>query len=189
MIIGYARVSTADQNIDLQVEALKAAGCDKIFEEHGVSAVADERPLFKELIKVLKPDDTLVIWKMDRAFRSVADAISVFQKLRDRDVRFKSLTDFPIDDWDSPYGQLIYQITNAFAEFERSLLVERTKEGMKSAKRRGARIGRPPSLNRFQVELAEKARKQGATFESLSKILNVHPRTVSRALGRTKLTA
>jgi DNA invertase Pin-like site-specific DNA recombinase len=184
MKIGYARVSTDEQNLSLQLDALKAAGCKRIYRDEGISAVARERPEFAAALAVLKPGDTLVIWKMDRAFRSLLNALQVLEDLEARGVEFHSLTD--AIDTATPIGRFAYQITNAFAELERALIAERTKAGMAAARRRGVRIGRPPKLTAEQIAQARAAiDARRATLTALARQLGVSPRTLSRALDRT----
>ena len=183
MRIGYARVSTEEQNLNLQIDALSAAGCARIFKDEGVSAVARERPQFAAALAALEPGDTLVIWKMDRAFRSLLNALQVLEDLECRGVNFHSLTD--AINTTTPMGRFAYQITNAFAELERALIIERTKAGMAAARRRGVRIGRPPKLSAAQVDKARAELAAGRTsLDTLARRLNVSSRTLARAIGR-----
>ena len=186
MRIGYARVSTDEQNLSLQLDALVAAGCERIYRDEGVSAVARERPEFMAAISALKPGDTLVIWKMDRAFRSLLDALRVLEELDQRGVNFHSLTD--AIDTGTPMGRFVYQLRNAFSELERALIVERTKAGMEAARRRGVRIGRPRKLSQAQIEEARAALACGSTtLASLALRFGVAPRTLLRALDDARL--
>ncbi|MFY0311166.1 recombinase family protein [Leisingera sp. D0M16] len=181
MIIGYARASTAEQNLDLQLDALTAAGCEQIFRDEGISAVARERPQFSAALDALGAGDTLVIWKMDRAFRSLIHALQVLEDLEARGVNFHSLTD--AIDTATPVGRFAYQITNAFAELERALIAERTKAGIDAARRRGARIGRPRKLLPDQIEFAREALAAGRFSKAaLAARFSVSRRTLSRAL-------
>ena len=182
MRIGYARVSTDEQNLDLQRDALREAGCDTIYCDEGVSAVAQERPQFAAVLAALSAGDTLVIWKMDRAFRSLMNALEVLEELEARGVNFCSLTD--AIDTSTPVGRFVYQIRNAFSELERALIVERTKAGMDAARKRGVRIGRPPKLTATQIEFARAELARGrATLKALADRLGVSPRTLARALA------
>ena len=138
--IGYARVSTDDQNLDLQLDALRVAGCTHIFQDHGLSAVG-KRPSFERALKALRHGDTLVIWKMDRAFRSLRHALDTLDRLEAKGVAFQALTEQI--DTATAMGRFVYQITNAFAELERALISERTKAGMAAARKRGVHLGRP----------------------------------------------
>lgn len=182
MRIGYARVSTEEQNLSLQIDALTAAGCDKIYRDEGVSAVARERPEFAAALAGLGPGDTLLIWKMDRAFRSLLHALQVLEALEARHVEFHSLTE--AIDTATPMGRFAYQITNAFGELERALIVERTKAGMAAARRRGVRIGRPPKLDERQIEVARELLCGGdRTRAEVAAQLGVSTRTLGRSLN------
>lgn len=186
--IGYARVSTEEQNLRLQLDALRAAGCNRIYRDEGVSAAARERPRFAAALAVLRPGDTLVIWKMDRAFRSLLNALQVLEELEARAVNFLSLTD--AIDTATPVGRFTYQITNAFAELERALIAERTRAGMEAARRRGVRLGRPPKLTAEEVEQAQADLAAGrATMAALAGRLGVAPRTLARALHNPNAAA
>jgi DNA invertase Pin-like site-specific DNA recombinase len=153
MNIGYARVSTDEQNLNLQIDALTAAGCTQIFQDEGLSATAKNRPQFTAALNALKPGDRLVIWKMDRAFRSLLDALTILEKLEAQGNAFHSLTE--AIDTQTPMGRFAYQIINAFGELERALISERTKAGMKAAKERGVHVGRPRKLANSQTENVE----------------------------------
>lgn len=183
MRIGYARVSTDEQNLALQLDALTGAGCDHIFQDDGVSAVSRSRPQFAAALEMLRPGDTLVIWKMDRAFRSLLHALQTLEELDSRNVHFHSLTD--AIDTHTPMGRFAYQITNAFAELERALIAERTKAGIAAARRRGVNIGRPPKLTGKQLDQARQALKQDPTaLKEIAARLGVSARTLSRNLDR-----
>ena len=183
MKLGYARVSTSEQNLDLQIRALKRAGCAEIFRDEGVSAVAPERPQFTAALASLRPGDTLVIWKMDRAFRSLIHALHVLEELEQRGVEFQSLTDQI--DTATAMGRFVYQVTNAFSELERAIISERTRAGMAAARERGVTLGRPPKLTEAQIERAHRELEHGRkTITRLARELNVAPITLSRALAR-----
>jgi len=181
-IIGYARVSTEEQHLDLQIDALEGAGCDPIFTDQGMSAVARHRKGFEGALEFLQGGDTLVIWKMDRAFRSLRHALDVLELLEKRNIEFKSLTDQI--DTTTPMGKCMYQIRNAFAELERNLISERTKAGMEAARRRGVKLGRPVKLSDDQIKWAEQQRKinPDITLTALAKTLGVSSKTLSRSL-------
>jgi DNA invertase Pin-like site-specific DNA recombinase len=183
MRIGYARVSTEEQNLGLQLDALTEAACNRIYRDEGVSAVARERPAFAAALAALERGDTLVIWKMDRAFRSLLHALQVLQELEARGVHFHSLTD--AIDTGTPMGRFVYQIRNAFSELERALIVERTKAGMAAARRRGVRIGRPPKLTPEQIAQARAELSAGsATLDGLASRFSVSRRTLSRKIKK-----
>ena len=183
MKVGYARVSTADQNLDLQIDALTEVGCDRIYKDEGISAVAPERPEFGAALACLKHGDTLVIWKMDRAFRSLFHALKVLEDLEKRGVEFRSLTDQI--DTTTAMGRFVYQMRNAFSELERALISERTKAGMRAARARGAVVGRPRKLTNEQIAHAKREVDAGReTISQMARLFNVAPITLSRAMGR-----
>ncbi len=179
--IGYARVSTEEQNLALQLDALKAAGCDRIYRDEGVSAVARERPAFEAALAVLGEGDTLVIWKMDRAFRCLLDALLVLDQVERRGAKIRSLTESI--DTATPMGRFAYQITNAFAELERAQIIERTKAGMEAARRRSVRLGRPRKLSNKQIEQARAALASGREIAEVAADYGVAVRTISRAVA------
>jgi len=143
MLIGYARVSTSEQNVNLQEDALKAASCEKIFTDKASGAKSD-RPGLMEAMDFVRKGDTLVVWKLDRLGRSIRHLIDTIQSLHDRGVGFKSLQE-SIDTTTSG-GKLVFHIFSALAEFERDLIRERTKAGLEAARSRGRRGGRPEKL-------------------------------------------
>lgn len=182
MQIGYARVSTEEQNLDLQWQALKAAGCDTIFEDYGVSGAAANRPALKRALAGMKCGDVLVVWKLDRLGRSLPHLIEVITGLREAGVGFCSLQEQI--DTTSPGGRFYLHILAALAEFERELISERTRAGMKAARRRGVHLGRPPKLSAQQVKQARRlieAREK--TRGEVAALLGVSPKTLWRALN------
>ena len=183
-VIGYARVSTQEQKLDLQRRALAEFGCDPIFEDDGVSATAAHRPGFEKALRALKSGDTFVVWKMDRAFRSLKGALDVLEQFEARNIRFRCLTE-PVDT-DTSLGRCMYQVRHVFAELERNLIRERTVAGMEAARRRGVRIGRPPKLTRQQVLTSQQRLSQepGLTARAVAQQLGVSRRTLDRAMRR-----
>jgi DNA invertase Pin-like site-specific DNA recombinase len=143
MRIGYARVSTDDQTLDLQRDALKRAKCKDVYEEHA-SGKNTARPELEACLKALREGDTLIVWRLDRLGRSLADLIRLTQELQHRGVGFASLTERI--DTRSPAGQLVFHMFGALAEFERNLIRERTMAGLKAARARGRKGGRPRKL-------------------------------------------
>ena len=139
MKIGYLRVSTEDQNHQRQIDSLKTV-CDELYTET-LSAVNKKRPVFERVIKKLKAGDTLVVHDLDRAFRSTLDALRQAEQLRERGVEFQILS-LNVDTG-TPAGELVFTVMAAFAQYERQCLIQRTKEGMAAARRRGKHIGRP----------------------------------------------
>lgn len=167
----------------MQIRALTAAGCAEIFRDDGISAVAPERPAFAEVLGALQSGDTLVIWKMDRAFRSLIHALTVLDELERRGIEFQSLTEEI--DTATAMGRFVYQIRNAFTELERAIISERTRAGMAAAIARGAAVGRPRKLTESQVALARiELAAERATIAHLARRYHVAPLTLSRALRR-----
>ena len=144
MLIGYARVSTHDQTLALQQDALEKEGCDKIFTDTASGAKA-ERPGLKQALSYVRPGDTLVVWRLDRLGRSLRDLIEQITALEKRGIGFKSLTE-QVDTTTSG-GKLIFHIFGALAEFERDIIRERTNAGLQAARARGRLGGRPRALN------------------------------------------
>lgn len=140
--IGYARVSTPEQDMSLQIDALERAGCSRIFQDVASGAKAERKGL-DEALAYLRPGDTLVVWKIDRLGRSLAHLVGVVEDLRSRGIGFRSLTD-PGMDTTTASGALIFHIFGALAAFERELIRERTKAGLAVAAARGRRGGRRP---------------------------------------------
>lgn len=152
MLIGYARVSTVDQNLDLQRNALTEAGCERIFTEQMSGAVAD-RPELMAAIGYARSGDTLVVWKLDRLARSVKQLIDTVENLRGRRIGFRSLTEAL--DTTTAQGRLVFHMFGALAEFERSLIRERTRAGLSAAKKAGRTGGRPPKLTDDDIRAAK----------------------------------
>jgi DNA invertase Pin-like site-specific DNA recombinase len=152
MNIGYARVSTQDQNLDLQNDALKAAGCEKIYTDK-MSGAKTDRPGLEEILGFIRKGDTLVVWKLDRLGRSLKHLIQVLNTLDERGVYFKSVQESL--DTSTPGGKLIFHVFGALAEFERDIIRERTMAGLAAARARGRKGGRPRKLSKQQVEMAK----------------------------------
>ena len=185
MKIGYARVSTDEQNLDLQIEALTEAGCDAIITDQAQSSAkaAETRPSFSESMELLNHGDLLVVWKLDRVGRSIADLIHLRKLFRDRGIEFRSLTDGI--DTTTAGGRLVFHIMGALAEFQRDLIQERTKAGLRAAKKRGKRLGRPSALTAAQIHQAKTAiEAKRETVSGMAEILGVNRSTLQRALKR-----
>jgi DNA invertase Pin-like site-specific DNA recombinase len=150
-LLGYARVSTADQHPDLQLAALRAAGCYRIFVDTASGAL-DERPELAKVLDQLRPGDTLVVWKLDRLGRSLRHLIDTVAELQRQDVGFRSLQEHI--DTTTPGGKLVFHIFGALAEFERDLIRQRTLAGLAAARARGRTGGRPPSMTPTKIALA-----------------------------------
>jgi DNA invertase Pin-like site-specific DNA recombinase len=153
MLIGYARVSTMDQNLDLQIDELKKAGCEEIFTDK-ITGTKFDRPQLNELKKILRKGDTIVVWKLDRMGRGLRDLINLMKDFEEKGVGFKSLTE-GIDTTTST-GKLVFYIFGALAEFERNLIVERTQAGLKAGRARGRVGGRPSKLSEDQKAIIRK---------------------------------
>lgn len=185
MKVGYARVSTGEQNLDLQIEALTEAGCDRILTDQAQSGAtaAESRAGFSEAMELLNEGDLLVVWKLDRVGRSIADLIHLLKLFGVRGIEFRSLTDGI--DTTTAGGRLVFHIMGALAEFERDLIQERTKAGLRAAKKRGKRLGRPPALTAAQIDHARAAIKaKRETVSGMAEILGVNRSTLQRAMGR-----
>ena len=185
MKVGYARVSTEEQNLDLQIEALTDAGCNRIITDKAQSGAraAEGRPGFSEAMDLLDSGDLLVVWKLDRVGRSIADLIHLLKIFGDRGIGFRSLTDGI--DTTTAGGRLVFHIMGALAEFERDLIQERTKAGLRAAKKRGKRLGRPPVLSPAQIAHAKTAiEAKRETVSGIAEILGVNRSTLQRAMVR-----
>ncbi len=150
LIIGYARVSTDDQNLDLQKDALKKEKCEKIFEEKK-SGKDFQREQLDRALEILRAGDTLVVWRLDRLGRSLKNLIELVTRLEDRKINFKSITENI--DTTTATGKLIFHIFAALAEFERNLIRERTNAGLTAARARGRFGGRPKRLKEKEVSM------------------------------------
>jgi DNA invertase Pin-like site-specific DNA recombinase len=152
MLLGYARVSTIEQNLALQRDALAEAGCGKIFTEQLSGAVTD-RPALREALEFARSGDTLIVWKLDRLARSMKQLIETIEELRLKGIGFRSLTEAL--DTTTAQGRLVFHMFGALAEFERSLIRERTQAGLAAARRVGRTGGRPPKLTDDDIEAAK----------------------------------
>jgi DNA invertase Pin-like site-specific DNA recombinase len=179
MKIGYCRVSTDDQNPDMQLTALKRAGCRKIFTDKATGAHV-KRPELAKCLKALKAGDVLIVWKLDRLGRSLHDLIGLLDDLKARGVAFRSLTE--AIDTATPTGRAMWQMVGILAELERSLIQERTKAGRAAAQARGVKMGRKPLLTAQQVAHARKLAGQGEHVDDIAQSLKVSRRTLYRAL-------
>jgi len=183
MKYGYARVSTDDQNADMQRAALKKDGCKKIFTDEGLSGATSNRPALRRCLKTLDRGDSLTVWKLDRLGRSLRDLITMLDDLKQRGVKFRSLTEHI--DTETPTGRAMWQMIGVLAELERSLISERTREGVKAAKQRGVKFGRKPALTPDQIDHAKELRarkKDPKTPQQIARILKCSPATVYRAI-------
>lgn len=168
-LIGYARVSTIEQNLDMQTEALRKAGVhpDLILVEK-VSASARRRPKFEWMIDMLRPGDTVVVWRLDRLGRDVRGVLKTIDTIRESGADFKSLTE--TFDTTTPFGNFGLTLTAAYAQLERDGVIFRTKTGVDAARRRGVRFGQPPKLTKEQrKQCRDWARKDGLTVREIVK--------------------
>jgi DNA invertase Pin-like site-specific DNA recombinase len=182
MLIGYARVSTNDQETATQVAALKAAGCERIYREKA-SGGRWERPELHRLLDQLRKRDVLVVWKLDRLSRSLRDVLTIMERLSEAEAGFRSLTE--AIDTTTPAGRMMMQMVGAFAEFERAMLRERTKAGLDSARREGRIGGRRPKLSpQQQAEIRRMVSRGDKTAADAARLFRIHPATVCRLLAR-----
>jgi DNA invertase Pin-like site-specific DNA recombinase len=176
--IGYARVSTADQLLTVQLEALQEAGCQKIYREKA-SGAQRQRPELGRLLEQLREGDTVLVWKLDRLARSTRDLLEIVEALRESGAAFQSLSE-PWADTTSPAGKMIMTVFAGIAEFERELIRERTGAGRAEAQRRGVRFGRPKKLNAGQRELALRLLAEGKPVREIASTFDVHIATIYR---------
>jgi DNA invertase Pin-like site-specific DNA recombinase len=180
MKIGYARVSTDDQNPALQIAALKRVGCKRIFTDTA-SGASRKRPELDKCLKALTAGDVLTVWKIDRLGRSLLRLVGVMESLKGQGVGFRSLTE--AIDTESATGRLLSHIIGALSEFERSLIIERTQAGLKAAKRRGVKLWRKPKLTPPQIAHARKLIEGGDSPAHLAGLLGVARSTLYAALA------
>ena len=182
MRIGYARVSTQEQDNTAQIAALKAAGCGRIFEEKA-SAGRWDRPELHRLLDQVRPGDVLVVWKLDRLSRSLKDLLSLLDSVQAAGAGFLSLTE--AIDTTTPAGRMMMQIVGSFAEFERAMLRERTRNGLQAARADGRIGGRRHKLTaRQQDEVVKLVGAGHKTAADAARLFSVHPSTVARLLAR-----
>jgi DNA invertase Pin-like site-specific DNA recombinase len=182
MKLGYARVSINEQDTAAQVSALKSAGCEKIFREKASGGRWD-RPELHRLLDQLGKDDVLVVWRLDRLSRSLRDVLMIMERIKEAEAGFKSLTE--AIDTTTVSGTMMMQLIAVFAQFERSVLAERTKAGLDAARKRGRIGGRRPKLRPDQQdEILAMVSAGTKTAADAARLFNVHPATVSRLLAR-----
>ena len=185
MLVGYARVSTSEQNLNLQKDALNKLKCERIFEEQ-ISGSLSLRPELEKALDFLRDNqgDTLVVWKLDRLGRNLRDLINIVSKLEERKIGFKCIEDSFIDTT-SPSGKLIFHIFAALSEYERSLIRERTQAGLNAARARGRKGGRPFKLNdskkKHTLELYQKKEK---SIKEICELIGISKPTLFRYIKR-----
>lgn len=181
-LIGYARVSTSDQNMAMQVEALEKAGCHRVFTDVASGAKAD-RPGLDQALAYLRDGDTLVVWKIDRLGRSLSHLVQTVEALRDRGVSFRSLNDAGIDT-STRNGKLMFNFFAMLAEFERDLIRERTKAGLASAAAQGRNGGRKPVITPEKLAKAQQLIAQGKTVREAAAAIKVGKTPLYEALAK-----
>lgn len=178
-LIGYARVSTVDQDPQMQITALNDAGCEHIFEEHASGRQID-RPELEATMRYLRDGDTLVVWKLDRLGRSLKHLIDVVGDLREQGVAFRSLTEG--FDTSTPGGQLIFHVLGALAQFERELISERTAASLAEKKANGVKLGRKIVITPDRLDQARKMLHDDHSVATIARTLGVGRSTLYRAL-------
>ena len=177
MLIGYARVSTQDQNLDLQIDALTNAGCKKIFHEK-TSGSRAERPEFSKTLGAMREGDTLVVWKLDRLGRSVKNLVDLVGELHKQGIQFKSLTDSI--DTGTPSGRFFFHVMASLAQMERELTVERTRAGLETARKLGRKGGRKRRMTDSKIESAKRLLADGVPPRDVALNLSVSIPTLYR---------
>ncbi|WP_195819418.1 recombinase family protein [Roseobacter sp. MH60115] len=186
-LLGYARVSTQDQCINLQLDALKHANCDKIYHDHGVSGSKAERPGLEEMLREMVEGDTLVVYKLDRLGRSVQHLSDLLVRLDNDGIQFCALSEGI--NTNTYGGKLIFHVFAAIAEFERAMIRERTCAGLTAAKQRGAKFGRPFLLSEDDIIEAHRYMNQdGKTYSQAASRFGVSESTLQRGVRRLGLT-
>jgi DNA invertase Pin-like site-specific DNA recombinase len=184
MKIGYVRVSTGEQNPDMQRAALAADGCEIIFDDCGESGASRTRKGLLSALHRLAEGDVLVVWRLDRLGRSLSHLIEIIDQIGRKGAGFRSLSD--AIDTTTAGGKLVFHVMGAMAEFERALIVERTRAGMTAAKRRGKHVGRPRKLTPYHIDHARELLATGRMSQaSVAALLGVGVRTLRRALNMT----
>lgn len=183
MKIGYARVSTGLQNLNLQEDRLNAYGCEKIFSDH-ISGSKSKRPGLDKAVEFARSGDTIVVWRLDRLGRNMEDLITLVNKLNERGVSFHSLEENITMDKSSSTGQLLFHLFAAFAEFERNLILERSSAGRIAARARGRYGGRPEKLNQRDLNLLKTLYDNGTPIKTIAEQWQVSRTTIYRYLNK-----
>ncbi|MEN0301100.1 recombinase family protein [Staphylococcus aureus] len=183
MKIGYARVSTGLQNLNLQEDRLNAYGCEKIFSDH-ISGSKSKRPGLDKAIEFARSGDTIVVWRLDRLGRNTEDLITLVNELNERGVSFHSLEENITMDKSSSTGQLLFHLFAAFAEFERNLILERSSAGRIAARARGRYGGRPEKLNQKDLNLLKTLYDNGTPIKTIAEQWQVSRTTIYRYLNK-----
>ncbi|SBA47691.1 recombinase family protein [Staphylococcus aureus] len=183
MKIGYARVLTGLQNLNLQEDRLNAYGCEKIFSDH-ISGSKSKRPGLDKAIEFARSGDTIVVWRLDRLGRNMEDLITLVNELNERGVSFHSLEENITMDKSSSTGQLLFHLFAAFAEFERNLILERSSAGRIAARARGRYGGRPEKLNQKDLNLLKTLYDNGTPIKTIAEQWQVSRTTIYRYLNK-----
>lgn len=179
MILGYARVSTGDQTLDAQIDALREAGAEKIFKEKKTGKTR-QRAELEKMLEQLRADDVVIVSKYDRLARSLRDLIEIVEQIREKGAGFRSLGEDI--DTTTPAGRLVFHVFGSIAEFERERIVERTKEGLEAARKRGRVGGRRPALSPEQKEAVRRMRdEEKRSLAEIARLFGVSKQTISRA--------
>ena len=188
LLLGYARFSKADdQDNAAQVKALRLAGCRRVFEEKASGGRWD-RPQLHNALEQLREGDVLVVWKLDRLSRSLKDLLQIMEKVSDAGAGFRSITEAV--DTTTSAGRMLMQMLGSFAEFERSMVRERTRAGLAAARDRGARLGRPAKLSAHQQQEVIKAVRDGSkTAADAARLFGLHRSNITRLLERSEMKA
>lgn len=180
MLIGYARVSTLDQNLDLQSDALNGAGCDEIFSDVA-SGAKDKRPGLDQALARLQSGDVFIVWKLDRLGRSLAHLVATVNELAARGVEFRSVSEKI--DTTSPGGKFLFHVFAAIAEFERGMISERTVAGLTAARARGRRGGAKPKLDAEQIAIVRRLARDNYAINSICSVVGISRRTYFRYMA------
>lgn len=182
MKVGYARVSTSEQNLEMQIQALKDAGAERIFLDQGVGGNAVFKPGLMECLQFVRPGDEIIVYALDRLSRSLRDLIAMVEMFGKAELGFRTLKEQM--DTGSPGGRLMFHVFGALAEFERDLIRARTRDGVEAAKRAGKQLGRPPAINDEQWKLAHQlmAEPQKMPVAQVAALLNVSRQAVYKRL-------
>lgn len=186
MLIGYARVSTNDQDVRMQIDALTAAGCEKFYTDQGVSGAAVIKPQLAAALEYARPEvDAIVVWKLDRLSRSLRDLLDMVEGLQARGIGIRSLTETTIDTT-TPHGKLVFRILSSLADYERGLIHERTMAGIAAAQRAGIKFGRPETIDdkRWAEARALLDAEPPKTIAAVASLMKVSRQAIYRRLER-----
>ena len=186
MLVGYARVSRLDQNLAVQIHHLTEAGCERIFEDHGESGATLDRPSITEMLGFIRPDDVVIVTKLDRLSRSLNQMLTLVERISEIGANLISLAERAIDTT-SPAGRLTFQLFAVVAEFERERLRERTMEGLDRAKAAGIHLGRPKKLSTVQITALVGMRKAGSSWTELARIFAVSRSTARKCVSDSQV--